>query len=106
MGRFEDLNVLGIAADKGQPKGSFTVRDEGGEYRMDFYFEEDEDDYSVTSSRLEGRFEIATYIAEQMLIGAEDLLSGEPGDDAAETAGEVVGDGVSDDQAEASESAS
>ena len=74
--RFEDLNVLGIAGDGGEPRGSFTVRDEGGEYRLDFHFEEDEDDYSVSSSRVEGRFEVATYVAEQVLVEASDLLAG------------------------------
>ena len=74
IGRFEDLNVLGIAGNEGEPAGSFAVRDDGGEHRLDFYFVEEEDDYSVTSSRVEGRFEVATYVAEQMLIEADDLL--------------------------------
>ncbi len=98
IGRFEDLNVLGIAGNEGEPGGSFSVRDDAGEYRLDFFFAEDEDDYSVSSSRVEGRFEIATYVAEQMLIGTEDLLPGEdepePGDgpdDAGEAEAEVTG---------------
>ena len=81
VGRFADLSVLGIAdselgiADDGaEPRGSFEVRDEAGDYRLDFFFNEEEDDYSVTSSRLAGRYEVATYIAEQMLIEADDLL--------------------------------
>lgn len=102
VGRFEDLSVLGIVAEEGEPKGSFTVRDEGGEYRLDFYFQEEADDYSVTSSRFQGRFEVATYIAEQMLIGVQDLL---PGEEAPEAAEEVVDDAVPGDQGEASESA-
>ena len=103
VGRFKDLSVLGIADDEGEPKGSFTVRDRDGEYRLDFYFQEDEDDYSVASSRLEGRFEIATYIAEQMLIGVEDLL---PEADESETVDEATDDGLADDPMEESESAS
>ena len=101
VGRFEDLNVLGIAGDEGAAKGSFTVRDGGGEYRLDFYYEEEEDDYSVASSRVEGRFEIATYIAEQMLIETDDLL---PEEEEPETA-----DGAAEDdtgEAEVSDSAS
>lgn len=74
VGRFEDLNVLGIAGDEGKPYGSFALRDDGGEYRLDFYFAEEQDDYSIASSRVEGRYEVATYIAEQMLIDAGDLL--------------------------------
>ena len=92
--RFEDLNVLGIAGDEGKPGGSFEVRDESGEYRLDFFFAEEEDDYSVSSSRVEGRFEIATYIAEQMLIDAGDLLPEEEEPDAdTEAAGNGEGQG-------------
>ncbi len=94
IGRFEDLNVLGIAGNDGEPAGSFAVRDEAGEYRLDFYFVEDEDDYSVTSTRVDGRFEIATYVAEQILIEADDLL---PEEDAPEDTGAPEsGDGAED----------
>ena len=100
IGRFEDLNVLGIAGNEGEPAGSFAVRDDGGEYRLDFYFVEEEDDYSVTSSRVEGRFEVATYVAEQMLIEADDLLPEEDAptsDDAPDGAGvPESGDGAED----------
>ncbi len=74
VGRFADLSVLGIAEKTGESKGSFTVLDGEGEYRLELFFEEDQDDYSVVSSRVDGRFEIATYIAEQMLIDVGDLL--------------------------------
>lgn len=85
VGRFEGLSVLGIAAGEGEPKGSFTLEDDDGEYRLDFFFADEQDDYSIASSRVDGRFEIATYLAEQMLIEADELLpeEGEP-----ETAGE------------------
>ena len=94
IGRFEDLNVLGIAGNDGAPGGSFTVRDDAGEYRLDFYFVEEEDDYSVASSRVEGRFEIATYVAEQMLIEADGLLPGEgaPASAGAPEAGDGAGE--------------
>ena len=103
IGRFEDLNVLGIAGDGGEPRGSFAVRDGGGEYRLDFYFEEEEDDYSVSSSRVAGRFEIATYIAEQMLIEAGELL---PESEEAETDIEATDAGSREIEAEVGESAS
>ncbi len=74
VGRFADLNVLGIAAMEGEPKASFTIQDAAGEYQLDLFFNAAEDDYSVVSSRVGGRFEIATYIAEQMLIDTDDLL--------------------------------
>ncbi len=93
VGRFEDLSVLGVAAEAGESKGSFRVRDEDGEYRLDFFFQEDEDDYSIASSRREGRFEVATYIAEQMLIGVEDLL---PAEEDPATAAEAVEEEVAD----------
>ena len=102
VGRFEDLGVLGIAADQGEPKGSFTVHDEAGAYRLDFYFQEDDDDYSVSSSRVEGRFEIATYIAEQMLVEADDLLPEEEEAGAADEADDGV---VEEGETEAAESA-
>ena len=81
VGRFADLSVLGIAETQGDLKGSFTVEDTDGEYRLDLFFDEEGDDYSVVSSRVDGRFEIATYIAEQMLIDTDELL---PGPEAAE----------------------
>ena len=56
------------------PKARFTLVDEQGEYRLDLFFDEQEEDYSVVSSRVDGRFEVASYIAEQMLAKAEDLL--------------------------------
>ena len=77
VGRFDDLSVLGLAAETGEPRGSFTVEDDDGAHRLEVFFEEEEDDYSATSSRQAGRFEIATYIAEQMLIAADDLLPDE-----------------------------
>lgn len=58
-------------------KGSFTLVDEQGEYRLELFFDEQEEDYSLVSSRVEGRFEVASYIAEQMLAKAEDLLPSE-----------------------------
>ncbi len=105
VGRFKDLSVLGIAEGEGEPRGSFDVHDETGEYRLDVFFNEEEDDYSVTSSRLTGRFEIASYIAEQMLIEVDDLL---PEAEAAETAADAAsedaaatGAGTEDDSGDA-----
>lgn len=96
--RFVDLRVIGFAeetagvvadaadesADATQesadaaappaPKARFTLVDEQGEYRLDLFFDEQAEDYSAVSSRVDGRFEVASYIAEQMLAKAEDLL--------------------------------
>ena len=89
VGRFADLSVLGIAEEAGEPKGSFDIQTTDGEYRLDLFFDEEEDDYSVISSRIDGRFEIATYIAEQMLIDADDLLP-EPEESEGEAEDEAV----------------
>lgn len=56
------------------PKARFILVDEQGEYRLDLFFDEQAEDYSAVSSRVDGRFEVASYIAEQMLAKAEDLL--------------------------------
>lgn len=62
------------AAAPPAPKARFTLVDEQGEYRLDLFFDEQAEDYSAVSSRVDGRFEVASYIAEQMLAKAEDLL--------------------------------
>ena len=62
------------AAVSPAPKARFTLVDEQGEYRLDLFFDEQAEDYSAVSSRVDGRFEVASYIAEQMLAKAEDLL--------------------------------
>ena len=72
--RFADLRVLGVGEAAGELKGTFIVTDAMGEHRLQMYHEAEEDDYSVASDRIPGRFEIATYIAEQMLVESSELL--------------------------------
>ena len=72
--RFADLRVLGVGEAAGELKGTFIVTDAMGEHRLQMYHEAEEDDYSVASDRIPGRFEIATYIAEQMLVESGELL--------------------------------
>ena len=102
--RFTGLRVLGTADDEedaedadktadaaGEPAGVFVVIDEEGENRLALFHEAEEDDYSVTSDRVAGRFEVATYIAEQMLADPADLLADEA-DQEADTEGEAAED--------------
>lgn len=72
--RFGDLRVLGIVEPAGESKGTFIVNDEAGEHRLQLFHDAEEDDYSVGSDRTPGRFGIATYIAEQMLVDVDALL--------------------------------
>ena len=98
--RFTGLRVLGMP-DEGddadgdgdaasRPAGVFLVTDEEGEHRLTLFHEAEEDDYSLMSDRVPGRFEVATYIAEQMLADPADLQSKDGvAEDAAETAAEA-----------------
>jgi|TARA_Y100000294_G_scaffold168910_1_gene179500 hypothetical protein len=87
VGRFEDLRVLDIAAPEGEweAKSVFTVTDDRGDYRVAVFHDAQEDDYSFESERLEGRFTVATYVAEQMIVDRDTLLGtvneGESADD-------------------------
>ncbi|MCZ6658987.1 MAG: DUF4340 domain-containing protein [Gammaproteobacteria bacterium] len=79
--RFADLRVLGVGEASGELKGTFIVTDASGEHRLQMFHEAEEDDYYVTSDRVPGRFEIATYIAEQMLVESSELLPDVADDD-------------------------
>ncbi|MCY3794726.1 MAG: DUF4340 domain-containing protein [Gammaproteobacteria bacterium] len=83
----EEADAAGDADAAGEPAGVFVVTDEDGEHRLTLFHEAEEDDYSLTSDRVAGRFGVATYIAEQMLADPADLQT-----DAAETAAEAEDD--------------
>ena len=89
--------MLGTSAEQadaaGEPAGVFAVTDEDGEHRLTLFHEAEEDDYSLTSDRVAGRFEVATYIAEQMLADPADLQA-----DAAEAQDNVLEEGAVSDQ--------
>ena len=101
--RFTGLRVLGTSEEQadaagdadaaGEPAGVFVVTDEAGEHRLTLYHEAEEDDYSLTSDRVAGRFELATYIAEQMLADPADLQA-----DAAKAQDNVLEEGAVSDQ--------
>ena len=88
-GRFEDLRVLGTVAgaagdeegDEDQATSLFIVADDQGEHRLTLFHDEDGDDYSLSSDRVEGRFELAAYIAEQLLVDAGELQAKEEAED-------------------------
>ena len=98
-GRFKDLRVLGAVSeaagdeegDEDQATSLFILADDQGEHRLTLFHDEDGDEYSLASDRVAGRFELAAYIAEQLLVDAEDLQAkededAEGGDAAAEDA--------------------
>ena len=90
VGRFKDLRVLGTVpdADADQAASLFVVADDQGEHRLTLLHDEEADRYSLASNRVEGRFELASYVAEQMLVDAADLQAKEE----EEEEGDSVGD--------------
>lgn len=86
IGRFEGLRVLDLvdAELPATPKMRFTLIDDGGAHEIAFFHLEEEDDYVATSNRFEGRFEVATYIAEQLDVSLGDLLASENDEEATE----------------------
>ncbi len=109
--RFTNLRVLGMLDDEGaiagdsdaaeDPAGVFRVTDEDGEHRLTLFHEAEEDDYSLMSDRVPGRFELATYIAEQMLADPADLqadVADDAAGDAAEAPNIVLEEGAPADQ--------
>jgi len=75
LARLSDLRVLGVldAAGAGaafEDRGTVRYQDDAGEHAIAFAFDADEDRYVVSSSRVEGRFTVASYIAEQILVDA------------------------------------
>ncbi len=73
VGRFADLQVLGSVVFEGQLSGSFVVGADGQDYRYALYHNAEMDKYYITRDDQPGRFELATYIAEQMLLDTQAL---------------------------------
>jgi hypothetical protein len=74
--RFSDLRVMGVAEapSAAAPAAEFDVTDADGQYVLSLYEDADGSAYVVTSSRRDGHFELAGYLAEQMLIERPALL--------------------------------
>lgn len=74
--RLEGLSVLGLYdGDEealSEPRSIDLVDAEGG-HRLTIRHDENEDEYVLTSDGQEGAFNVAAYIAEQILIDAEEL---------------------------------
>jgi len=86
--RIADLRVTGFAADDADltEKGAFTVTDDAGNHQLRLYHDAEEDSYAIESNRIAGRFAVATYVAEQVIVAEEDLRLVE---EKAEEAGEL-----------------
>ena len=102
--RIAGLTVLGLfengnEAELGEPV-SVLVEDGEGTHRITFRFNEAVDEYVLESDRLSGAFTVASYIVEQILVPADDLLpaveieSGEDAEVAAEAEESVAGQGT------------
>lgn len=74
--RFTNLSVYDISTAElpNDPRASFVLLDESGELELDMYYLEEDEDWVATSSRVEGKFGVSTYIAEDMSKEFEDLL--------------------------------
>lgn len=79
--RIEGLSVLGLheaSVDTvlGEPV-TIAVQDNDGSHELSFRFNEAVDEYVLTSDRLPGEFTVASYIVEQILVPAAELLAEE-----------------------------
>lgn len=88
VGRIARLSVLGFADPStreglGEPQ-AVSVEDGQGRHTLSFRFDEAEDEYVLTSDRIEGAFTVASYIAEQILVPADELKAGASETDATE----------------------
>jgi hypothetical protein len=82
VGRLEDLRIIGLvpadegaAAQKDAAAVVLKVTDEEATYQLRLARQGESDEYHLLSDRLEGRFTVAAYVAEQLLLEAEDLAA-------------------------------
>jgi len=108
--RFSDLRVMGVAETPSagaEPAAEFDVTDAEGQYVLTLYGDADGSAYLVTSSRRDGHFELAGYLAEQMLVERVALLpeqeDDEPGDAAGQAADSIEAETADDTAASSSE---
>ncbi|NIP14734.1 MAG: DUF4340 domain-containing protein [Pseudomonadales bacterium] len=78
--RVGDLRVTGFAPEGPayQPAAAFNVTDESGSYGLRIFRDPDNDEYAVESDRHPGRFGLAAYVAEQLVLELDDLRPVEP----------------------------
>jgi hypothetical protein len=87
--RIAKLRLIGVfegdEATLGEPR-VIRVEDAQGTHELTFRHDEDKDEYVVNSSRRQGNFTVASYVAEQVLVEPAALLPS--ADEDAESAGE------------------
>lgn len=90
VGRFTDLSVYDISdADIAEIDPiDFNLTDASGEYSLQLFHDEDNDDWIASSSKVHGTFSISSYIAKQMTVALEELAI-EPDDDVEPGEGET-----------------
>ena len=74
--RVADLRVLGFFSGNEAALGEsreLLIEHEGGDTRLVFRHDAEEDEYAVTSDRIGGGFIVASYVAEQILVPADNL---------------------------------
>lgn len=81
--RIADLRITGFAPEGPAfaPAATFTVTDASGSYGLRIFSDPENDEYAVESDRQPGRFGLATYVAEQLIVELDDLHAVEPGDE-------------------------
>ena len=89
--RFVNLRVLGIAqaaedGESAEPVAVFAVADSRGRHALRLYGNPDAAEYVVESDRQPGRFRLAAFVAEQLLLENEALLPGSSAADPASAA--------------------
>jgi len=77
--RFANLRVLGLAVPPGEgavvePAAVFAVSDGKGDYRLSLFGDAEAADYVIESDRQPGRFRLAAFLAEQILVESAALL--------------------------------
>lgn len=103
--RFTNLSVYDISsADIPiEPQANFVLLDESGELKLSLYYLEDDEDWVATSNRVDGKFGVSTYIAEDMTKEFEDLLiedESEENSDEVQVSEPDDGDSVDDEKVE------
>ena len=87
-GRFTGLSVLGVneAELPAAPKAVYSWQDDAGTSTFSLYHLE-EDDYAATSDRVQGSYEVSSYVAEQLDVMVDALGPDQPEADEQEAAG-------------------
>jgi hypothetical protein len=93
--RFTELRVMGTrqapAADA-RPAARFQVTDGDGEYTLTLWRHGDDDPLTIASSRREEHFELASYLADQLMVERDALLPAPAEEDAAGSSDEPDSD--------------